>query len=97
MHVSHEINLTPLIDWKETKRPIWYSEYNHVKHARVAEFNKAKLKNVLDAVAAVYILLYARYGISALCQYQETQMTHDDGDGFIWAEGSLLKIKPARS
>lgn len=93
LHVSHEIDLMPLIDWKENKGPIWYSEYNDVKHARVMEFNKAKLKNVLDAVSAVYILLYARYGNSALCQYQETQMTHDDDDGFIWAEGSLLKIK----
>lgn len=95
LHVSHEIDLTPLSKWQNNKGPIWYGEYNHVKHDRVLEFNKANLKNVLDAVAGVYILLYARCGISALSQYQETKMTHDDGDGFIWAEGSLLKIKPA--
>lgn len=97
LHVSHEIDLKPLTSWEENKEPAWYGEYNDVKHARITEFKKAKFENVLNAIAAIYILLYARFNISALCQYQETQMTHDDGDGFIWAEGSLLKIKPARS
>lgn len=96
LHMSHEIDLTPLIDWKETKGPIWYSEYNDVKHARVTEFNKANLKNVLDAVAAVYILLYARFGISALCQYQETEMTHGGKEEGFWKEDSLFKIKPPK-
>lgn len=92
LQVSEEIDLIPLNSWTKTKGPQWYRDYNKVKHARMTEFTKANLENVLNAVSAVYILLFARFGISALCQYQETQMTHSDGI-FIWREESLFKIK----
>ena len=45
LQVSHEIDLIPLNSWEEKKGPIWYGEYNDVKHARVTEFNKARLEN----------------------------------------------------
>ena len=93
MQVSQELDLRPLSSWEKNNSPVWYREYNDVKHSRGSKFNKASLENVLNSTAAVFILLYARYGISALCQYQETQMTHEDEEGFIWREDSLFRLK----
>lgn len=36
--------------------PDWWSPYNHVKHARLENFRKANLKNVVNALAGLYIL-----------------------------------------
>jgi len=47
--------LTPFEDWKEEKTPTWWSSYNHVKHH--AEFDKANLNNVIQALAALLLLI----------------------------------------
>lgn len=96
LHLSKEIDLKPLFDWEEQRGPIWYQQFNDVKHARVTEFKKATFKNVLYSVASVYILLYARFGNSVMCQYQENDQWYSD-DEFVWKENSLFKIKPELS
>lgn len=50
--------LTPLKFWIQTpyQSPKWWKEYNAVKHNRFENFNKANLENVLNALAALYIL-----------------------------------------
>jgi hypothetical protein len=95
LHMSEDIDLKPLESWKEDKGPDWYQAYNDVKHSRVLNFSKANLLNVLNAVAAVFILLYARYDIAALNQHQENSSWETDDDGFTYKENSLFKIKPA--
>lgn len=92
LQMSEEIDLTPLKQWEEARGPSWYREHHAVKHSRLENFDKANLKNVLDATASVYVLLYSRYGKSALNRYQETAMIHHH-EGFIWKEDSLFKIK----
>lgn len=49
---------TPLEFWiqKPYQSPKWWKEYNAVKHNRFENFNKANLENVLNALAALYIL-----------------------------------------
>ena len=39
------------------KIPDWWNGYNKVKHNMDTEFNKANLKNVLNALAALFILV----------------------------------------
>lgn len=95
LHMSEEIDLKPLESWKEDKGPDWYQAYNDAKHSRVLNFSKANLLNVLNAVSAVLILLYARYDIAALNQHQENNSWETDDDGFVYKESSLFKIKPA--
>lgn len=45
-----------------TKSLPWYDDYNAVKHHREAEFKKATLGNLLNAVAAVHIMQAAQWG-----------------------------------
>lgn len=50
------IELTPFLDWKEDKSPFWWENYNDVKHGRLNNFMVGNLENVLNALAALYIL-----------------------------------------
>lgn len=50
------IELTPFLNWKEDKSPFWWENYNDVKHGRLNNFMVGNLENVLNALAALYIL-----------------------------------------
>lgn len=49
------LKLTPWIEWDKnsTSNPLWWRSYNSVKHHRDSDFNKANLKNVLNAMAGL--------------------------------------------
>lgn len=57
--------VSPFSNWN-TKSPTqslsWYSDYNAIKHDRLNEFSKATLKNAIESVSAVVIMLIAKYG-----------------------------------
>ncbi|PZQ98337.1 MAG: hypothetical protein DI539_29490 [Flavobacterium psychrophilum] len=56
---------SPFRDWdviKPTVSLVWYDAYNAVKHNRGVNRHKASLKTVIDAVAAIHVLLEAQYG-----------------------------------
>lgn len=56
---------SPFKEWDVTKPTTslsWYDAYNAVKHNRGANKQKASLRTVIDAVAAIHILLEAQYG-----------------------------------
>jgi hypothetical protein len=58
-------SLKPFKHWhraKPTTTLFWYQDYHAVKHDREAEFNKSTLTNVLNALAALYILHCAQWG-----------------------------------
>lgn len=58
--------LSPFKEWdisKPTQSLSWYNSYNAVKHNREAEFSKATLKNLLDAMAALHIMQAAQWGL----------------------------------
>lgn len=50
------IELKPFENWTAKNSPDWWKKYNGVKHARLANFEQGNLKNVLNALAALYIL-----------------------------------------
>lgn len=55
----------PFENWKikpATQSLSWYSDYNAIKHNRLNEFSKANLKNAIESVSAVVIMLIAKYG-----------------------------------
>lgn len=55
----------PFLLWNEDKPTnsiLWYDAYNAVKHDRGQAFDQATLENCLCAVAAVGIILAAKYG-----------------------------------
>jgi hypothetical protein len=49
------LKLTPWTEWDRNREsnPIWWQSYNKVKHHRDSDFDKANLKNVLDAMAGL--------------------------------------------
>lgn len=55
----------PFSNWSEgatTETLPWYAAYNAVKHDRGGNFTQANLKNLMDSIAAIHILLEAQYG-----------------------------------
>lgn len=55
------LTLTPWTQWKLEGSPLWWRAYNHVKHQRHTHFPEASLKNALNAVAGLFILLLFFY------------------------------------
>jgi len=49
----------------------WYKAYNNVKHDRGGNFTQANLENLMDAVAAIHILLEAQYGKNIFNKYHK--------------------------
>lgn len=48
---------------RQDRSPSWYKAYNKVKHNRNDNFSFASLKNSIEAVGGVYVLLVAMYGM----------------------------------
>ncbi len=64
---SHLKVFAPFKDWsnekgKSTESIPWYDAYNRVKHNRSDNISHANLEHLLDAVAAIHILLESQYG-----------------------------------
>jgi hypothetical protein len=60
------LTLRPWDEWGATTPqpiPIWWTHYNKVKHERSDNFEKASLKNVLNSVAGLFVLLLYYYSI----------------------------------
>lgn len=54
-----DLELQPFSNWQKEpnyKSPDWWTPYNNVKHERLCNYHKANLKNVLNALAGLYIL-----------------------------------------
>lgn len=47
---------------RNQRSPLWYKAYNEAKHDRANSFSSANLKNVIEAIGAVYVILTAQYG-----------------------------------
>lgn len=64
----------PFQGWSKespTKSLPWYDAYNAVKHNRGDNIAKANFEHVLDAVAAIHILLEAQYGIDIFSKWKQ--------------------------
>lgn len=59
--------LQPYKGWGSTGKPTqdlkWYDSYNAVKHNREAEFERATLRHVFEAVSACVIMMAAQFGL----------------------------------
>ncbi len=55
------LELNPFINWNNNINPDWWSSYNLVKHKRNINFHEANLKNVLNAVAGLLIIIVNYY------------------------------------
>ncbi|MBP3555396.1 MAG: hypothetical protein J6K63_07100 [Clostridia bacterium] len=54
-----DVELQPFSNWKQApdyRSPDWWRPYNKIKHKRVHNYRKANLKNVVNALAGLYVL-----------------------------------------
>jgi hypothetical protein len=55
------LTLTPWSKWATGTNPDWWREHNQVKHQRDEYFAKAHLKNTLNAIGGLFLLLMEYY------------------------------------
>ncbi len=48
---------SPWINFKDNKSPDWWKSYNNIKHDRLAKFDQATLKNIINAISGLFILV----------------------------------------
>ena len=53
--------LSPWSNWQKNESPDWWRGYNKVKHERNTYFEKASLKNVLNSMAGLLLLILHFY------------------------------------
>jgi hypothetical protein len=55
------LNFNPWEEWKHDNNPLWWDAYNSIKHKRHTDYYKANLKNVLNAVAGLFVVCLYLY------------------------------------
>ena len=55
------LELNPSTNWNNDENPHWWKDYNDVKHERDINFNKANLKNTLNALSALNLTIIYYY------------------------------------
>ena len=53
--------LSPWSNWQENNNPNWWRSHNNVKHERDQYFSEANLKNVLNSMAGLFLLVLHYY------------------------------------
>lgn len=54
--------LHPWDEWRKPKgQPLWWTAYNKTKHQRDSEYHRANLKNTLNAVAGLFVMVLYLY------------------------------------
>lgn len=51
----------PFFNWKTNRSLEWYQAYNESKHDRLNNFEKANLKNLIDAYCGLCVLLTSQF------------------------------------
>lgn len=55
------LDLMPWKNWRSDESPCWWVDHNAVKHARGDNYPKANLKNVLNSLGGLFLLLLSYY------------------------------------
>ena len=96
---EHDRIFQPFKSWNGTVDYVplsWYQGYNDSKHDRTANFPAASFENVLNAVAGVFVILFAQHYIHAFDPYRAVTMTQEDEEGFLAHSMPLFHIQPPR-
>jgi hypothetical protein len=58
----HGLRLKPWTIWNDPNRkPIWWDAYTKIKHHRDTEYDRANLKNALNAVGGLFVMVLYLY------------------------------------
>ncbi|MFO0802652.1 MAG: hypothetical protein U0791_05960 [Gemmataceae bacterium] len=83
----------PFSAWATTHTLPWYKAYNDVKHDRSSEFECASLSNVMEAITAVLVILFAQFNTAALSRFRPFGMTTEN-DGFFSIPNGMFEVQP---
>jgi hypothetical protein len=86
--------IRPFQQWQSGHSLSWYQAYNDVKHNRQINFNQANVDNLVQAVAGVYALLFAQFGVYSFNPYQQINMVEDNDCGSMFSGESVFSIIP---
>ncbi|GAB3550564.1 hypothetical protein [Spirosoma fluminis] len=90
--------IRPFSDWTAKNPLTWYKGYNLVKHNRHEQFEKASFENLINAVAAVFAVVFAQFFIFVFNEFQSTSWyLSDDITSALSSQGSLFSIIPPTS
>ena len=84
--------LEPFLCWSSCETLNWYKEYNAVKHNRSSEFHRANLRNTVDAVAALFIILFAQFNVFTFSSHELVEHLNDV-DGWLTHHNSIFWVK----
>jgi hypothetical protein len=83
--------LKPWENWTGQNNPDWWGSYNKVKHYRDEHFDKATLKNALNALGALLILTQHHYSFE-LAPLGTPRLSPKDTTQQLQPESSLLRF-----
>lgn len=79
------LTLNPWEQWANNSNPVWWTAYNNVKHHRHTHFADASLKNALNSVAGLFVLLLFFYR-------EESQNASLTPDPILFQAGAPFQI-----
>lgn len=85
--------IKPFEQWASGASLTWYQEYNLVKHHRSENFNKASLRNVIQAVAGLAAILFAQFQVEIFDPFNDS-CSYSKGDGFYYDDDILFSVNP---
>ena len=62
---GHGLEFVPWRDWAGGDSPDWWKQHNVVKHNRSENYEKANLGNFLNALSALFVLIFYLYEVQA--------------------------------
>ncbi len=89
--LRYGITFKPWWNWAGPSNPDWWRSYNDVKHERDANFNQATLKNSLNALGGLLILIYHYYA-RKLAAPPETVLRPKDATSYLSPPSSLIQL-----
>jgi hypothetical protein len=84
--------LEPLLLWSKGGSLDWYQKYNCVKHDRSRKFHLANLENTVEAVAALFIILFAQFNFLTFSAHELVAL-YNDWNGWLAHQNSIFWIK----
>jgi hypothetical protein len=87
--------VSPFQGWSTASPPLsWYDAYNAVKHNRHAEFKRASLKNVCNAIAGQFVLIVESSLIAKSDARMREQKAYDGRREYIYPGFDFSFITP---
>ncbi|QNH19166.1 hypothetical protein HEP73_00052 [Xanthomonas sp. GW] len=84
------LTLSPWSNWANEKNPDWWRSYNNVKHERDSHYAEATLKNALNSLAGLMVLVLHQYSSTPLAP--GVKLDRRETTRYLLPESTLLRF-----